>query len=69
MAVVLFVFAVIVVGVVLAALTYFVALQARYPEPAQAHEINIVSTDDGGRLRLLRRKSAQLVLLDIMLRD
>jgi polyhydroxyalkanoate synthase len=58
MAVVLFVFAVIVVGVVLAALTYFVALQARYPEPAHAHEIHIVSTDDGWKLRLHRRKAA-----------
>lgn len=41
---------------VLAPIAYFLFLQRRYREPAHAHEIHRVTTDDGWRLRLLRRK-------------
>lgn len=45
-----------IVGVVLAGLAYFVTLQVRYPEPAYAHEVHVVTAPDGWRLRLHRRK-------------
>lgn len=53
---VLFVLATGAVFVLLLAFSYFVQLQMRYPEPAHSDEIHIVSTSDGWKLRLHRRK-------------
>ena len=41
---------------VLAPIAYFLFLQRRYREPAHAHEIHRVTTEDGWKLRLHRRK-------------
>lgn len=38
-------------------LGYWVLLMARYPEPARASEVHIVTTKDGWRLRLQRRRA------------
>ncbi len=41
---------------VLAPIAYYLYLQRRYREPAHAHEVHRVTTEDGWKLRLHRRK-------------
>ncbi|MDZ4858796.1 MAG: alpha/beta hydrolase [Candidatus Hydrogenedentes bacterium] len=52
----LFLLAVSALIIALAFQVYFLLLQARYPEPAYADEVHIVTTEDGWKLRLHRRK-------------